>query len=60
MYKLNYFGIDNTTVNWISDFLGDRTQTVALEGEGVRKSPSDLMCTPGHSHGSNPISHLYQ
>ena len=39
LYKLNYYGINNTTVNWISDFLGDRTQTVALEGIMSEKVP---------------------
>ena len=32
LYKLQYYGISNNTLNWIQDFLTLRTQTVILEG----------------------------
>ena len=31
LYKLHYFGINGNTLNWISAFLSDRTQTVVLD-----------------------------
>lgn len=37
LYKLKYYGITCNALNWISDFLEDRTQTVALEGEFSNK-----------------------
>ena len=33
IHKLNFYGIQGKTLNWITDFLKDRTQTVLLEGE---------------------------
>ena len=33
LYKLKYYGIDNNVLEWIGDFLQDRTQTVTLDGE---------------------------
>ena len=32
-YKLKYYGIFCNAVNWIPNFLDDRTQTVVLNGE---------------------------
>jgi hypothetical protein len=31
--KLKFYGIKNQTLNWISAFLSNRTQTVVLDGE---------------------------
>ena len=39
IYKLQYYGITGHTLNWISDFLKGRTQTVVLEGEMSDKVP---------------------
>ncbi len=39
LYKLKFYGINCNAVNWISDFLADRTQTVVLEGEMSNKAP---------------------
>ena len=33
LYKLSFYGIKNNALHWISDFLNQRTQTIALEGE---------------------------
>ena len=33
LYKLSFYGINNNTLHWISDFLNQRTKTVVLEGE---------------------------
>ena len=33
LYKLKFYGIKNQTLNWISAFLSNRTQTVVLDGE---------------------------
>ena len=39
IYKLKYYGVTGHTLNWITDFLTDRTQTVVLEGEMSNKVP---------------------
>ena len=39
LYKLKYCGMSCNAYDWISDFLTDRTQTVALEGEMSSKAP---------------------
>ena len=39
LYKLNHYGITGCTLEWIKDFLSDRTQTVALEGIESNKVP---------------------
>ena len=39
LYKLEYYGITGTTLDWIRTFLTDRTQTVALEGVESNKVP---------------------
>ena len=33
LYKLNYYGVKIETLNWVSAFLNDRTQTIVLDGE---------------------------
>lgn len=33
IYKLNYYGVQIETLNWVSAFLNDRTQTIVLDGE---------------------------
>ena len=38
IYKLKYYGITGHTLNWITDFLTDRTQTIVLEGVMSKKS----------------------
>jgi retron-type reverse transcriptase len=32
LYKLEYYGIQTHTLNWIQAFLTDRTQTVVIDG----------------------------
>ena len=32
LYKLEYYGIQTHTLNWIQAFLSDRTQTVVIDG----------------------------
>lgn len=39
LYKLNHFGITGNTLNWISAFLSDRTQTVVLDGRSSNTVP---------------------
>lgn len=39
LYKLKFYGVDNLTLGWITDFLSDRTQTVTLDGEMSEKVP---------------------
>ena len=48
IYKLNYYGIDPNTINWIRDFLSNRTQTVVLEGQQSNK----LSVTSGVPQGT--------
>ena len=33
LHKLKFYGIKNQTLNWITAFLSNRTQTVVLDGE---------------------------
>jgi hypothetical protein len=54
LYKLEYYGIQTHTLNWIQPFLSDRTQTVVIDG-----------VTSGVPQGtvlgwSNSFSNLYQ
>jgi hypothetical protein len=37
--KLKFYGIKNETLNWISAFLSNRTQTVVLDGESSDIAP---------------------
>ena len=39
LYKLHYYGINPTAINWISDFLHDRSQTVVLGGDTSTSIP---------------------
>ena len=39
LYKLHFYGIQNETLNWISAFLSNRTQTVVLDGESSDVAP---------------------
>lgn len=39
LYKLNYYGIAPNALDWIFDFLNDRTQTVVLDGVSSEKVP---------------------
>jgi hypothetical protein len=39
LYKLKFYGIKNETLNWISAFLSNRTQTVVLDGESSDIAP---------------------
>ena len=39
LYKLKFYGIKNETLNWISAFLPNRTQTVILDGESSDIAP---------------------
>jgi hypothetical protein len=39
LYKLKFYGIKNQTLNWISAFLSNRTQTVVLDGESSDIAP---------------------
>ena len=47
IYKLKYYGVTGHTLNWITDFLTDRTQTVVLEGEMSNKVPVTSGVTQG-------------
>jgi hypothetical protein len=38
-YKLKFYGIKNETLNWISAFLSNRTQTIILDGESSDIAP---------------------
>jgi hypothetical protein len=59
LYKLKFYGIKNETLNWISAFLPNRTQTVVLDGES-----SDIArhfwCPTGNSSGSCSFSSIYK
>ena len=48
LYKLNYYGISGLTLNWISAFLSNRTQTVVIDG----KSSSTVPVTSGVPQGT--------
>ena len=48
LYKLQYFGINGNTLNWISAFLSDPTQTVVLDG----RSSSTVPVTSGVPQGT--------
>jgi hypothetical protein len=39
LYKLQFYGVNCNALNWISDFLCERTQTVVLEGQTSSKMP---------------------
>ena len=39
LYKLKFYGIKNQTLNWISAFISNRTQTVVLDGESSDIAP---------------------
>ena len=39
LYKINYYGVRNSTLWWIGDFLGGRTQQVLLEGVTSSTAP---------------------
>jgi hypothetical protein len=39
LYKLEFYGIKNETLNWISAFLSNHTQTVVLDGESSDIAP---------------------
>jgi len=39
LYKLQYYGIKHETLNWVTAFLSDRTQTVVLDGESSDLAP---------------------
>jgi hypothetical protein len=39
LYKLEFYGIKNETLNWISAILSNRTQTVVLDGESSYIAP---------------------
>ena len=39
LYELAYYGIKCNALNWISDFLDNRTQAVVLDGEMSEKVP---------------------
>jgi hypothetical protein len=39
LYKHKFYGIKNQTLNWISAFLSNRTQTVVLDGESSDIAP---------------------
>jgi hypothetical protein len=39
LYKVKFYGIKNQTLNWISAFLSNRTQTVVLDGESSDIAP---------------------
>ena len=39
LYKINYYGVCNSTLWWIGDFLGGRTQQVLLEGVTSSTAP---------------------
>jgi hypothetical protein len=45
IHKLNYYGIRDKNLNWITDFLGNRQQQVLLNGCGPQ-SRSLLIYTP--------------
>ena len=38
-YKLNHYGIRSITNKWITDYLGDRTQKVIVDGANSDASP---------------------
>lgn len=39
LYKLQFYGIKNQTLNWIKAFLSDRTQTVVINGTSSNTVP---------------------
>ena len=39
LYKLKFYGIKNQTLNWISAFISNHTQTVVLDGESSDIAP---------------------
>ena len=39
LYKLNFYGIQNQTLNWIKAFLSDHTQTVVINGTSSNTAP---------------------
>ena len=54
--KLHQHGIRGNALSWIRAFLGDRSQTVVLEGEESRSVPVTSGGTPGISPGAYPVS----
>ena len=48
LYKLKYYGISGQTLNWISAFLSNRTQTVVVDG----RSSSTVPVTSGVPQGT--------
>ncbi len=39
LYKISYYGINCNALNWVKDFLTNRTQNVVLEGETSNNIP---------------------
>ena len=48
LYKLEYYGIQTHTLNWIQAFLSDITQTVVIDGV----TSSTMPVTPGVPQGT--------
>ena len=60
LWKLHQYGIRGHALAWIRAFLGNRSQTVVLEGEESGSVPVNFWGTPGLSSGSDPLPCLYQ
>ena len=59
LYKLKFYGIKNQTLNWISAFLSNRTQTVVLDGVIIYCS-GHSWCPSGNSFESCSFSGIYK
>jgi retron-type reverse transcriptase len=44
LYKLEYYGIQTHTLNWIQAFLSDRTQTVVIDGVTSGVPQGTVLC----------------
>ena len=60
LYKLEYYGITGTTLEWIRSWLTTRTQTVVVDGEASSEAPRCLRSPPGHSARPTTIFAVYK
>jgi len=58
LFKLQHYGVRGQLLEWISDFLIGRTQSVVLEGQ--HSSCAHIRRSPGHSPWPFDVPRLHQ